>query len=44
MTIDLDLPLLPVSLAWHVRHGNDPAREWLRHQIQVVVAEGGDAD
>ncbi|MFD2419364.1 LysR family transcriptional regulator [Amycolatopsis pigmentata] len=38
--IDLDLPRLPVSQAWHARHHNDPAHQWLRHQIHQVVETG----
>jgi DNA-binding transcriptional LysR family regulator len=37
--IDVDLPLITISQAWHLRHDNDPAHQWLRHQIEVVMAD-----
>ena len=36
------LPPLPIALAWHARHDNDPAHRWLRAQIAAVA--GGDPD
>ena len=35
--VELDLPPLPIAQAWHVRHGNDPAHQWLRHEIRLVM-------
>ena len=31
--IPVELPRLPLSQAWHVRHDLDPAHQWLRSQI-----------
>lgn len=36
--IPVELPVLPVSQAWHVRHDLDPAHHWLREQIIATVA------
>ncbi len=35
--IPAELPVLPISQAWHVRHDLDPAHQWLRSQIATVV-------
>ncbi|MFI9275608.1 LysR family transcriptional regulator [Kitasatospora sp. NPDC052896] len=37
--IPVDLPSLPVSQAWHVRHDLDPAHQWLRDQVAAVLRE-----
>lgn len=36
---DLPLPVtaLPMTLAWHPRHGADPAHSWLRNCVQQVL-------
>jgi len=34
--VGLELPLVQVSQAWHVRHDNDPAHQWLRSQVVQV--------
>ncbi len=39
--VDLDLPLIPVSLAWHVRHDSDPVHQWLRQQIPPAMGVRG---
>jgi DNA-binding transcriptional LysR family regulator len=35
--IPAELPKLPISQAWHVRHDLDPAHQWLRDQISAVM-------
>jgi len=35
--IPAELPTLPISQAWHVRHDLDPAHYWLRHQITEII-------
>jgi DNA-binding transcriptional LysR family regulator len=39
--IPADLPTLPLSQAWHVRHDLDPAHHWLRSQIAAVTETPG---
>jgi DNA-binding transcriptional LysR family regulator len=39
--IPADLPALPLSQAWHVRHDLDPAHHWLRSQIAAVMEKPG---
>jgi DNA-binding transcriptional LysR family regulator len=36
--IPAELPKLPLSQAWHVRHDLDPAHQWLRNQITAVMS------
>ena len=36
--IPADLPTLPISQAWHVRHDLDPAHHWLRSQIAAAFS------
>jgi len=38
--IPAELPLLPISQSWHVRHDLDPAHQWLRGQIGAVARPG----
>jgi len=40
--IPAELPTLPVSQAWHVRHDLDPAHQWLRGEIAAVYNEPAD--
>ncbi len=35
--IPADLPSLPLSQAWHVRHDLEPAHQWLRSQLAAVL-------
>jgi DNA-binding transcriptional LysR family regulator len=35
--VDVGLPAIPVSQAWHVRHDKDPAHRWLRDQLRLAV-------
>jgi len=37
--IDGQLPALPISQAWHVRHDADPAHQWLRGQLHEVASQ-----
>ena len=37
--IGVDLPPATMSQAWHLRHDNDPAHQWLRHQVQLALAD-----
>jgi len=37
--IDAQLPALPISQAWHVRHNADPAHQWLRGQLHEVASQ-----
>jgi hypothetical protein len=37
--IPAELPALPMSQAWHLRHDLDPAHQWLRAQIHAVGDE-----
>ncbi|ATL29933.1 LysR family transcriptional regulator [Streptomyces formicae] len=40
--VPLDLPLLPLGMAWHPRHDADPAHAWLRGCVRDLLArEGG---
>jgi DNA-binding transcriptional LysR family regulator len=41
--IPVELPKLPISQAWHVRHDLDPAHQWLREQITAVMEPSSDA-
>lgn len=34
--VPVDLPLMPIAQAWHVRHDRDPAHQWLRDQVQTI--------
>jgi DNA-binding transcriptional LysR family regulator len=34
--VPAELPALPMSQAWHVRHDLDPAHRWLRDQVAAV--------
>ncbi|GEC07931.1 LysR family transcriptional regulator [Streptomyces spinoverrucosus] len=36
--VPLDLPPLPLGLAWHPRHDADPAHEWLRGCVRELLA------
>ena len=38
--VPLQLPGLEVGLAWHPRHGADPAHAWLRATIRELLTEG----
>ena len=38
--VPLQLPVLEVGLAWHPRHGADPAHAWLRATIRELLTEG----
>lgn len=38
--VPLELPLLPLGMAWHPRHDADPAHAWLRGCVRDLVAEG----
>jgi DNA-binding transcriptional LysR family regulator len=40
--IPAELPTLPMSQAWHVRHDLDPAHHWLRSQITAALVSGDD--
>jgi len=35
--VPAELPALPLSQAWHVRHDLDPAHHWLREQATAVL-------
>ncbi|MBI5720265.1 MAG: LysR family transcriptional regulator [Burkholderiales bacterium] len=35
--LPLPVPALPMALAWHPRHGADPAHSWLRRCMQQVL-------
>jgi DNA-binding transcriptional LysR family regulator len=35
--IPADLPTVPLSQAWHVRHDLDPAHQWLRSQVAAAL-------
>ena len=35
--VDLDLPPVSISQAWHVRHDKDPAHRWLRQQLHLAT-------
>lgn len=35
--IDVELPPITVSQAWHVRQDNDPAHQWLRRQVESAL-------
>ena len=35
--LPLDLAAIEVSMAWHLRHDNDPAQRWLRARIEEAV-------
>ena len=35
--VDLGLPLLSISQAWHLRHDKDPAHRWLRDQLHLAA-------
>ncbi|MFR9796373.1 LysR family transcriptional regulator [Streptomyces sp. MS06] len=37
--VPLDLPALPLGLAWHPRHDADPAHTWLRGVVRDQLAE-----
>jgi DNA-binding transcriptional LysR family regulator len=37
--IPAELPELPLSQAWHVRHDLDPAHQWLRSHIAAALRE-----
>jgi len=39
--IPADLPTLPISQAWHVRHDRDPAHYWLRRQVAEITSQPG---
>jgi hypothetical protein len=34
-----ELPALPISQAWHLRHDLDPAHHWLRGEIAAAIGE-----
>jgi DNA-binding transcriptional LysR family regulator len=36
--VPLELPPLPLGLAWHPRHDADPAHAWLRRTVRDVMA------
>ena len=36
--IPADLPRLPISEAWHVRHDLDPAHQWLRNEVAAAMS------
>jgi DNA-binding transcriptional LysR family regulator len=36
----LPCPTMPMYLVWHVRHQADAMHQWLRRQIEAVVADG----
>ncbi|WP_375424680.1 LysR family transcriptional regulator [uncultured Friedmanniella sp.] len=38
--LPLDLEPVPVILAWHQRHENDPAHTWLRDQVRRAAPAG----
>ncbi|MEV5848971.1 LysR substrate-binding domain-containing protein [Streptomyces sp. NPDC048179] len=39
--VPLDLPPLPLGLAWHPRHDADPAHAWLRRRVrELLLGEG----
>lgn len=40
--IPAELPALPLSQAWHVRHDLDGAHQWLRTQVAAVLRPDGD--
>jgi DNA-binding transcriptional LysR family regulator len=35
--VDVGLPSLSISQAWHVRHDKDPAHRWLRDQLHLAA-------
>lgn len=39
--VPLDLPPLPLSLAWHPRHEADPAHTWLRRTVHATMLDSG---
>jgi DNA-binding transcriptional LysR family regulator len=39
--IPADLPRLPISEAWHVRHDLDPAHQWLRNEVAATMSPAG---
>ena len=41
--IPAELPAMPLSQAWHVRHDLDPAHQWLRRQVAAVLRAHGRA-
>ncbi|MGW8763650.1 LysR family transcriptional regulator [Streptomyces sp. NPDC055815] len=40
--VPLDLPPLPVGLAWHPRHDADPAHAWLRGCVRDLLVDRDD--
>lgn len=40
-TLPLDLPAVPLRLAWHPRQDADPAHRWLRKTLLAVMKERG---
>lgn len=39
LEIPLDLPLVKIAQAWHVRHDRDPAHRWLRERVAEIAAK-----
>lgn len=37
--VPAELPLLPISQSWHVRHDLDPAHRWLRSQVSAIARD-----
>jgi len=33
-----DCPPMPMYMVWHLRHQADPMHQWLRQELQAVVA------
>ncbi|MEV8318727.1 LysR family transcriptional regulator [Streptomyces sp. NPDC059900] len=42
--IPLELPVLPLGIAWHPRHDADPAHAWLRGCVRDLLGESGAPD
>lgn len=37
LPLPLDMPVIPIHLAWHQRYDNDPAHAWLRGQARTAL-------
>jgi DNA-binding transcriptional LysR family regulator len=37
--VPLPCPAMPMYLVWHLRHQADPLHQWLRSQVEAVVAD-----
>jgi DNA-binding transcriptional LysR family regulator len=36
--VPVDCPPMPMFMIWHLRHQADPMHQWLRQQLEIVVA------